>query len=56
MLNTTVRDLIEYLKKFPATARVELSTYGCGTTSQYSYDLRRIQLKDGVVVIEAEDN
>jgi hypothetical protein len=56
MHTTTVEELIRHLQKFPPDAPVELSTYGCGTTSQYNYDVNRVQLKDGVVVIEAEDN
>lgn len=50
------KELIEHLQQFPEDAPVELSTYGCGTTSQYPYDKNRISLKKGKIVIEAEDN
>lgn len=52
----TVRELIEHLSQFPEDAEVKISTYGCGTTVIYEYDLQRIQMLFGDLVIEAEDN
>lgn len=55
----TVRDLIEYLYQFPEDSEVMISTYSCGQTYTYPYDLSRIQMHDRIgndVIIEAEDN
>lgn len=54
----TVAELIEKLKEYPQSYKIQISLYGCGTTCRENLKLADLQMdtKTKSIVIDAEYN